>query len=92
MIFSTRLKGGQKNGGWKILPFPAILKGFLRLKLQNWAVKSNSEKRFTFAQKNSECAANRQKKIDKNGKNLSFAEFLKNKSELLVFSSMMKYI
>jgi len=37
-------------------------------------------------------AQQRQKKNDENGKNLSFAEFLKNKSEWLVFSSMMKYI
>jgi hypothetical protein len=36
--------------------------------------------------------ANKQKKIDKSGKNFSFTELLKNKSELLVFSSMMKYI
>jgi hypothetical protein len=63
----------QKNGGWKFLSSPAILKGFLRQKLQNFAVKSNSEKRFTFVQKNSECAAKKQKKIDKRGKNLSFA-------------------
>jgi len=29
----------QKNGGWKFLSSPAILKGFLRKKLQNLAVK-----------------------------------------------------
>ena len=33
---------------------PPILKGFLRRKTQNFAVKSNSENRFTFIQKNSE--------------------------------------
>ena len=55
-------------------------------------MKSNSGNRFTSVKKNSECAANRQKKIDKNGKNLSFAEFLKNKSELLVFSFSLEYI
>ena len=71
---------------------PAILKGFLRQKLQNFPVKSNSENHYTFSPKNSECAANKQKKNDENGKNLSFTELLKNKSELFVFSSMMKYI
>jgi hypothetical protein len=29
----------QKNGGWKFLSSPAILKDILRLKLQNFAVK-----------------------------------------------------
>ena len=33
------------------LTTPAILKRILRQKLQNFAVKSNSEKRFTFVQK-----------------------------------------
>ena len=32
-------KKGKKNGGWKFLSSPAILKGFLSLKLQNFAVK-----------------------------------------------------
>ena len=58
MIFSARLKGGQKNGGWKILYSPAILKRILSLKLQNFAVKWNSEKRFSFIQKNSELYSN----------------------------------
>ena len=35
--------------------FHAILKGFLSLKLQNFAVKWNSEKRFTWVQKTSDC-------------------------------------
>jgi hypothetical protein len=39
MIFSGKLKGGQKNGGWKILYSPAILKRILSLKTQNFAVK-----------------------------------------------------
>ena len=51
---------------------PSNLNGILSLKIQNFAVKSISEKRFTFVQKNSECAAKKQKKIDKRGKNLSF--------------------
>ena len=41
---------------WRLafLSPPAILNGILSLKLQNFAVKWNSEKRFTFVQKNSE--------------------------------------
>ena len=42
----------------------------LSLKLENFAVKSNSENRFTSHQKNSEYAV-KKKKTDKNGKNLS---------------------
>ena len=38
-----------------IFAFLAILKHILRLKTQNFAMKSNSENRFTFIQKNSEC-------------------------------------
>jgi hypothetical protein len=48
------------------------------LKLQNFAVKSNSENRFTFVQKHSEYTVKKQKKIDKIGKNLSFMEFIMN--------------
>jgi hypothetical protein len=33
------LESRQKNGGWKILFSPAILKGILSLKTQNLAVK-----------------------------------------------------
>ena len=44
----------QKKWRRKFLSPPAILKGFLRKKLQNLAVKSNSENHFTFIQKNSE--------------------------------------
>ena len=40
------------------LTTPAILKRFLRLKLQNFAVKSNSENHFTSRQKNSELYSN----------------------------------
>ena len=40
-----------------IFTFSAILKGILNLKLENFAVKSNSENRFTFVQKNSEYTA-----------------------------------
>ena len=54
------------------LSSPAILKRILSLKTQNFPVKSNSENRFNYSQKNSECAAKKQKKIDKSGKNLSF--------------------
>ena len=36
---------------------PAILNRILSLKTQNFAVKLNSENRFTFAKKNSECTA-----------------------------------
>ena len=45
---------GQKK--WRLENFisPAILKGVLSLKLHNFAVKSNSENRFTLVQKNSE--------------------------------------
>jgi hypothetical protein len=43
----------------KILSTPTILTGFLSLKTQNFAVKSNSENRFTFSQKNSEYATNK---------------------------------
>ena len=41
---------------WRLvfLSPPTILNSILRQKLQNFAVKSNSEKRFTFIQKNSE--------------------------------------
>ena len=42
------------------------------LKLQNFAVKSNSENRFTCSRKNSEYAIRKQKEIGKNGKNLSY--------------------
>ena len=45
---------GKKNGGWKFLSSSTILNRFLRRKTQNFAVKSNSENRFTFVQKNSE--------------------------------------
>jgi len=40
---------------WRLAFFshPAILNGILSLKTQNFAVKSNSENRFTFIQKNS---------------------------------------
>ena len=41
-IFEKR----QKNGGWKFLSPPAILKCILSLKTQNFAVKSFSENRF----------------------------------------------
>ena len=61
----------QKNGGLFFLTPPTILNGVLSLKTQNFDVKSNSEKRFTFIQKNSEYAVNKQKKIIKNGKNFS---------------------
>ena len=61
-----------KNGGWKILFSPAILKGILSLKLENFVLKRNSENRFTFVQKHSEYTVKKQKKIDKSGKNLSF--------------------
>ena len=47
-------------------------------KTQNFAVKSNSENRFTFVQKHSEYTVKKQKKIDKSGKNLSFMEFIMN--------------
>ena len=57
MIFSGRLKGGQKKWRLAFLSPPAILKRVLSLKLQNFAVKSNSENLFTLVQKNSECAA-----------------------------------
>ena len=40
-------------------------------KTQNFAVKLNCKNRFTFHQKNSEYAIRKQKKIGKNGKNLS---------------------
>ena len=50
---------------------PAILNRIFSLKLENFAVKSNSEKRFTFAKKNSERAV-KNKKNAANGKNLSF--------------------
>ena len=33
------LKFEHKNGGWKFLSSPAILNRFLRLKLQNFAMK-----------------------------------------------------
>ena len=48
------LKSRQKK--WRLAFFspPAILNGFLSLKTQNFAVKWNSENRFTFVQKNSE--------------------------------------
>ena len=49
----------------------SILNRFLSLKFQNFAVKSKSENRFTFVQKNSEYATNKEKKISENGKNLS---------------------
>ena len=73
MIFSGRLKGGgKKMAGHFLLP-PSNLNGIFSLKTQNFPVKSNSENRFNYSQKNSECAAKKQKKIDKRGKNLSFA-------------------
>ena len=43
MIFSGRLEWGQKNGGWKFLPSPAILNRILRQKLQNFISLQNSE-------------------------------------------------
>ena len=58
----------QKQNSINKLPF---WKAFWVEKLQNFDVKSNSEKRFTFIQKNSEYAVNKQKKIIKNGKNFS---------------------
>jgi hypothetical protein len=42
------------NGQEHDQPAPAILNGILSLKLQNFAVKSISKNRFTFAKKNSE--------------------------------------
>ena len=45
----------QKKWRLEFLSSPAILKRFLNLKTQNFAVKSNSENRFTFSQKNSDC-------------------------------------
>ena len=54
MIFSARVKGGQKKWRLEILSSPAILNSVLSLKTQNFAVKSNSENRFTFIQKISE--------------------------------------
>ena len=53
MIFSGRLERDKKNGG-SLFSLPAILKRILSLKTQNFAVKLNSEKRFTCSQKNSE--------------------------------------
>ena len=47
----------QKKWRLKILSSPAILNRILSLKLQNFAMKWISEKRFTFIQKNSECTA-----------------------------------
>ena len=47
------------------------------LKLQNFAVKSNSEKRFNLRPALPECATNKQNKIGGSGKNLSFVELLK---------------
>ena len=61
----------QKKWRLEILSYPAILNCILNLKTQNLAVKWNSENRFTFRQKNSEYAIRKQKKIGKNGKNLS---------------------
>ena len=46
--------GGRSENAGKFLSSPAILKGFLSLKLQNFAVKCNSENSFTLVQKNSE--------------------------------------
>ena len=43
-----------KPGGWKFLSSPAILKGFLSLKLENFAVKWNSEKLRTVTAKHTE--------------------------------------
>ena len=54
MVFSGRLKGGQKKWRLVFLTPPSILNCFLRRKTQNFAVKSNSENRFTYSQKNSE--------------------------------------
>ena len=39
MIFSARLKGGQKKWRLEFLSSPAILNGILSLKLENFAVK-----------------------------------------------------
>jgi hypothetical protein len=39
MIFSARLKGEQKKWRMDFVSSSAILKGFLSLKLQNFAVK-----------------------------------------------------
>ena len=44
------------------MSFPAIQKRFLRRKTQNFAVKSNSKNHFTLVQKNSECAAPKNKR------------------------------
>ena len=44
----------QKKWRLEFLSSPAILKRILNLKTQNFDVKSNSENRFTFRQKNSE--------------------------------------
>ena len=54
MIFSGRLERGKKKWRLAFLSSPAILKGFLRRKTQNFAVKSFSENHYTFSQKNSE--------------------------------------
>ena len=48
------LKSRQKKWRLAFLSSPAILNCILSLKTQNFAVKSNSENRFTFRQKNSE--------------------------------------
>ena len=66
---------GMKQSLFRLHVFfiaPAILKGFLSLKLQNFAVKSNSENRFTVIQETQNVQPKKQKKIDKIGKNLSF--------------------
>ena len=49
-----------------------ILNRIFRFEKKSFAVKWNYEKHFTFIRKNSEYAVKKQKKIDKNGKNLSF--------------------
>ena len=52
VIFSGRLERRQKKWRLESLTPPSILKCFLRLKLQNFAVKLNCKNRFTFHQKN----------------------------------------
>ena len=47
-------KKNAKNWRLEFLSSPAILNRILRLKTQNFAMKSNSENCFTFIQKNSE--------------------------------------
>ena len=79
-FFQVDQKGGKKNGGWKFLSPPSILKCFLRLKLQNFAVKSNSENRFKFSQKNSEYTVKIKEKWQKWQKSFIFSIFYSQKS------------